>query len=436
MASLIHEPNGRKTIQFRGADRKRHSLRLGVMSQRAAESIQTRVEFLANSIVTGHPLDSETAKWVADRPQEFADKLAAVGLIPKREPVTCLALGPFLSQYIAGRESKPLTITNLRRAAALLTEHFGEGEALLKITPDRATGWRDWLRAPRPAGKKMGINTSRRHVGRARQFFAAAIRSKLIQENPFRELSASLVANRTRDRFVTREESKAITDACPNATWRLLWSLTRYAGLRCPSEVFALRWSDVDWDRELITVTVPKLEHHEGKESRIIPIFADLRPHLEAAFDSAPEGSEFCIMGIGRKNCGTHMRRIIKKAGVKVWPKLFVNCRASLETELAETLPIQTVVAWIGHSTKVALKNYLQVPAEHYRRASGMPAGGVVQNPVQPDAATTCPEPPTKSANRKMAATVSVWPLRASQSVPPAGFEPATYGLGNRRSIP
>jgi hypothetical protein len=33
--------------------------------------------------------------------------------------------------------------------------------------------------------------------------------------------------------------------------------------------------------------TVPKTEHHEGKEFRVVPIFPELRPYLNAAWDEA-----------------------------------------------------------------------------------------------------------------------------------------------------
>ena len=376
--------NGNRTIAFSHPNGKRPKIRLGRVDLRYAQSFKVKVESLAGSLLTGHPPADEVNLWVMKLEQPIADRLAEVGLIPRRQPVEQATLGRFLATYIAGRDSKPLTVVNLQRAADLLTEHFGQDEPLAAITQERATAWRDWLRTPKPTGKGMGVNTSRRHTGRARQFFAAAVRRKFIAESPFRELTASLVANRSRDRFVTRDEARAISDACPNLSWRLLWNLVRFAGLRCPSEVFTLRWSDVNWDRELITITSPKTEHHDGKESRIIPIFEELRPHLDAAYHAAPEGNGFCVTGIGRKNCGTHMKRIIVKAGIKPWPKLFVNCRASRETELADTFPIQTVVAWIGHSPKVALKNYLQVPIEHYRRAVGT-AGQIVGQQIATD---------------------------------------------------
>ena len=38
-----------------------------------------------------------------------------------------------------------------------------------------------------------------------------------------------------------------------------------------------------------------KTEHHEGKASRVIPIFPELRPHLEAAWEQAEPGTEYVI---------------------------------------------------------------------------------------------------------------------------------------------
>ena len=78
-------------------------------------------------------------------------------------------------------------------------------------------------------------------------------------------------ANPSRFYFITREEAQKVLDACPDAQWRLLFALSRFGGLRCPSEHLGLRWGDVDWERNRITVHSPKTEHHEGGESRQIP---------------------------------------------------------------------------------------------------------------------------------------------------------------------
>ena len=54
------------------------------------------------------------------------------------------------------------------------------------------------------------------------------------------------------------------------------------------------------------------------------------------------------------------MRKIVKRAGLKPWPKLFHNLRASRETELAQVHPMHVVCDWIGNSPKVAAEHYLR----------------------------------------------------------------------------
>ena len=96
-----------------------------------------------------------------------------------------------------------------------------------------------------------------------------------------------------------------------------------------------------------MTVTSPKTEHHEGKESRLVPLFPELRPYLETAFDQAEAGSEFVIARRrdGNVNWRTQLERIIARAGLTPWPKLFQNLRSTRETELAETFPLHVVTA-------------------------------------------------------------------------------------------
>lgn len=52
----------------------------------------------------------------------------------------------------------------------------------------------------------LADNTIRRMCGRARQFFKAAIRRKLVAENPFSDLKVNVTANWARQYFVSRSE--------------------------------------------------------------------------------------------------------------------------------------------------------------------------------------------------------------------------------------
>ena len=65
-------------------------------------------------------------------------------------------------------------------------------------------------------------------------------------------------------------------------------------------------------------------------------------------------------------NLRTTFEKIILRAGLKPWPKLFQNLRSTRQTELAETFPAHVVCAWIGNSESVARKHYLQVTDDHF----------------------------------------------------------------------
>ncbi len=221
---------------------------------------------------------------------------------------------------------------------------------------------------------KRGLaeNTIRRTTGVLRQFFKVAVRRELIPSNPFDGLPAAIQRIASRFYFVTRQDAEKVLDACPDADWRLLFALARFGGLRCPSETLALQRSDVDWARGRIRVPSPKTAHHEGGDARIIPMFPELRPLLLDAFERAEPGAEYVI---GRyrdtqANLRTQLNRIIRRAGLTPWPKLWQNLRSSRETELAETWPLHVVCAWIGNSRPVAMKHYLQVLDEHFEKAA------------------------------------------------------------------
>ena len=60
---------------------------------------------------------------------------------------------------------------------------------------------------------------------------------------------------------------------------------SRYAGLRVPSEALLLRWQDIDLAADRMLVHSPKIEHHAGKATRMVPIFPELRPYLEGTHE-------------------------------------------------------------------------------------------------------------------------------------------------------
>jgi integrase len=369
MASVVKDPKGKKRLLFKAHDGKRKPIRLGKMSLRDAETIKGRVEALLASKLSGCPWDGELARWVAEIPDGLAGKLAKFDLIPKRASTT---LGPFLDAYIGKRvDVKPATKRKCVSTRVSLVTFFGGDKPLHEITPGCADEWRlDMVQ------RKLAENTIRKHTAVAKLFFGAAVNKRLIATNPFSHLKATILPNPQRFYFVTREETQKVIDACPDAQWRLIVALSRYGGLRCPSETLSLTWRDIDWGKHgRIRVRSPKTEHHAGGESRVIPLFPELRPYLEAVFEEAQPGSEYVITAYRdtNQNLRSRLLDIIWAAGLKEWPKLFQNMRSTRETELAESFPMHVVCQWIGNSEPVAAKHYLQVTDEHFRLATGGP---------------------------------------------------------------
>jgi len=94
----------RRRVLFIAPDRKRKTIRLGKVPQKAAEKVKHKVESLLAAKITGDAIDADTARWVADLPDELADKLAAVGLIRARTGGKSATLGGFLEMYIRRRQ--------------------------------------------------------------------------------------------------------------------------------------------------------------------------------------------------------------------------------------------------------------------------------------------------------------------------------------------
>ncbi|HMP08656.1 MAG TPA: tyrosine-type recombinase/integrase, partial [Lacipirellulaceae bacterium] len=328
------------------------------------------------------------------------------------------------------------------------------------LTPRDARHFRTWLRESkpvlhrktgqpvvdpatgRPKTKCLAENSARGILRMAKQFFNAAVEQRLLFESPFAGMKKTGdLASRDRDQYIDLDVIAKVLAACPDNRWRLIFALARFGGLRCPSEVLALRWGDVNWEMNRITVHSPKTEHHDGHAERLIPLFGELRPYLQAALDELLADEAFdpkrrrlsetplisLPRGSSRANLRTQAQRIIKAAGVKPWPKPFVNLRATRATELRETFPDHAVNDWLGHTQKVAAKHYLQVRDEHFDLASGV--NGAAPPPVHqsvkvPPIDRDDPLPPSKKPEKHACSSGP-----DDRSAPPVGLEPTTQRL-------
>ncbi len=410
MASVVTlktkgKPNGRRAVQFRLPDSRpeeRGTVRLGKVSQEAAEEFGRCVDELVNAKNAGQQARKKVLDWLSELSDELADRLAQFEVIPARHKAPTAVLKQFLDDYVTKRtDVKGSTAIVYGHTRRCLVEYFEADRPLDEITAGDCDEWRLWLADK----QKLADNTVRRRCAIAKQFFRAAVRKRLIPENPFDGMKGCVVReNRQRDYFVTVAEAAAVLDACPDAQWRLLFALSRFGGLRCPSEHLALTWGDVDLPGGKMVVRSPKTEHHEGKGSRVVPIFPELHPYLEAVWDQAEPGTNHVITRYrdATQNLRTTLTKIIKRAGLEPWPKLWQNLRSTRETELCESFPIHVVCNWIGNSQAVAKKHYLQVTDEHFTKATagdGIALKKALQNSMQGQARWSQIEAEQKNEN-------------------------------------
>jgi integrase len=370
MASVNRDKQGRWRVQFKVT--RRHTLRLGrQITAKAASDIGRHIDAIIESRKHGIPIPAESLKWLDRLPNHLRQQLVQKQVLEDTGSRAASTLGGFLSDYLRTRtDIQPSTRTNLETAKRWLIEFFGEQRELDSITPGEADEYRAWLGAT----GKQAPNTVKRLCGRAKQFFHAAFRRRLIRENPFQDMKHLIVGASPKERVkeIDTATAERVLAACPNAYWRAIFALARYGGLRVPSETCPLRWQDIDWDAGRFLVTISKTKHHEGLETRITPLFPELRRELEAWRREAPKDREFVMKPTvnPKTNLRTGLLKILKRAAIKPWPKLFQNLRSSRSSELiTQGFPAYVVASWLGHSVKVANKHYNQVTDDHFRRA-------------------------------------------------------------------
>ncbi len=392
-------------IRFYDAQGKRRAIWLANEREAAGETWKGHIAHLLQCKADEKPPCKQTTEWINKLSPRMRQKLEIVQLVDPIEPTKPAPLpkkaGPmelnaFIEWYFERRRVKQSTRETWEKVQVNLVSFFGKDRSIDSITPGDAMAWREWLASEGNiregkvrkdkngkefhGRKSLGDNTVRRRSGIAKQFFFHAIESKLIAENPFARLPASVHGNKVRQFFVPIELFNKVIEAAPSTEWKAIIALARLGGLRTPSETLRLRWEDIDFANARIQIHASKTEHHKDSGIRFCPIFEPLWPFLEDLAEIAksrgakPSDPIITDCRGSAAFLRTGFTRILKRAGVKPWPKLFHNMRASRETELLDSENIGDVCSWIGNTQPVAMKHYHIMRDSSFSRAAGIPA--------------------------------------------------------------
>jgi len=372
MATLTKDNRtGGFTIQWYD-DKRRFSVFLGSRkySQKTAEKVKEMVETLIWYRNNGQLVPAKSVTdWLGSAPAEIKTKLAKVGLIAVHEPKTCKHLWDAFLKH--KKDAKWKTMKGYLNCQSHFLEAFSATEALEKITSERLLEWKSALRA------KLAEASAATYLKITRTVlnFATDKKRKWLTDNPMDGIPLGSFVNEENNRTINMEEYAKLLDACPNQEWRTIIALARIGGLRCPSELKRLKWSDVNWAENRFLVRSPKTEHHEGKSKRIVPLFQELRSELDRHFIADESiGNIFVIQGLQGTTWKLHeaFQKIADKAGLGTIIRPFDNMRMSRSNEILNQFNAAYESIWIGHSQATMRKHYLSPPDEVFAKAAGV----------------------------------------------------------------
>lgn len=411
MATLEQKGKGHR-IKF-SIDGERESLFLGAKySKTTANELKKTIETLIACRDNHQQPDKRVMAYLETAVPEIKAKLEKVGLI-KQEKVR--TLGDFIAGYVKERTDwKARTFAAFSTSRKRIQDFFGKNTPIEKISVDDAVEFRLELQ------RRYSEATVSKIIKHCRQVFNLARRRKLIADSPFETVRGGNERNPARYHFVTMDEYRQLLEGCTNAKQRLIIALARIGGLRCPSELCGLRWSEIDWQKKWFWVHAPKTEHHKGKDKRLVLLFPELEERFREFFDTLPEGcgdlifpeeSDIPPVVSLKKSLGSWISKVAKRSGMELWEKPFQNCRSSRDTELRRRHPQHLVNGWIGqteavegtgnvqpqdwvnnmmgHSQKVAEDHYIQPLASDFVDAYNAEKGDTVSEP-SPESSLFC----------------------------------------------
>jgi len=344
------------------------------------------------------------------------------------------------------------TVSSNAAEAVIVVAHPLGVKPITEITPELADNWRSAI-AKNTKGtcnrttsdNRLAPATIAKRVMVAKQVFKKAVRWNWITKSPFEDMRAGSQVNASRLVYVSTEIIETVLDACPSIEWKVIVGLSRYAGLRCPSEVGVITWADVNWEKGRLTVLSKKTEHRGGDHAvRVVPIQGAPHEILREAFEQAPEGATLVAPKAagGGLNLRTTFKKIVARAGCKPWPRLFQNLRASCEMDWVEKHPAHECAAWLGHSPAIAAAHYLQARNHHLeavvnagRKSDAESDAATAQNPTQQAPARNQKESQDGVETTRLPGVITVLPERAEvvykRTVGDTGLEPVTPSLSS-----
>lgn len=250
--------------------------------------------------------------------------------------VSDIQIGSMLKSYLADEKKKgvlsPSTIRGYEEVTnAHLEPMFGKVQ-VKHLTPAMIRSWLATL-------NHLTIKRIKNILCPLSNILKQSVTDGLIDFNPLDRIVLAKAVPQTKESDYEvdpfdEEEVAAILQACPTIEERAFWGFAFSSGLRT-SELIALSWANIDWNKEEFAVTGAKVDGYDGavekkttktkKSKRILPLLPGAMAALEAIkpITYMVQGSIFICPWTGdqwisdKQVRESSWRRVIRRAGVR-----------------------------------------------------------------------------------------------------------------------
>lgn len=364
MASVTPYPNG-YAVKWHHPARVQHCCRLAGFTRDEALEAADHVQALIRSARSRRKsVGYATLRYLQiDAPKNLVAALVACGLHDDRRLVGD-AVDAFITATVKTVSADRLD--DIQRELDRLVTFVGRSAAVADLTRDDIDRWADSVAelAPSTQGKYAAI---------VRKFFGWCRDEKIVEASPAAHLDRKTFAAEAR-REVADAEFWALAEAVDQVSYEAL-ILARFAGLRV-GEICKLTWENYHEHDAALNVNDTK----RGKLRRV-PVQGRVAEVLQATEPGARVAGRRVLVdaegrAVTRSTLDGRIRAAALASGVPVWPRLFHNLRATLQTEWIAAFGIVNACHWIGNSQTVAARHYAMATEAAFKQATANDAGG------------------------------------------------------------
>jgi integrase len=163
-------------------------------------------------------------------------------------------VGYFIDAYLSSEIKKqmPSTFKSNKSRCKYLKEHFGNMD-IYDVTYLDALNWMNMMH------DKYKNKTINEYLSVIKSVFDIALKNKIIESNIFESFGTLTVSDSEVDPFTKSELAKIINHKTDRESEKNMTLIDATTGLRC-SELVALTWDNVDFDRKIIRVRIANVD--------------------------------------------------------------------------------------------------------------------------------------------------------------------------------